>query len=59
MSLIIYCLYSFIRIFGGLIYKAAVTLALESCLLVPNLSTHHLSSELADVTDQATTPKLA
>ena len=39
--------------------QAAVTLALESCLLVPNLLTHHLSCALANVTDQATTSELA
>ena len=39
--------------------KAAITLALQSCLLDSNLSTHHLSSAQATVTDQATTPELA
>ena len=39
--------------------KAAMTLALESCLLAWNLSTHHLSNAKASVTNQATTPKLA
>ena len=39
--------------------KAAITQALQLCLLDSNLSTHHLSSAQASVTDQTTTPELA